>query len=57
MAVMIKEELLERALEDYAKLQRIIAADDPRKEAERQKRFIEAKLQAFGVVTEKLEDE
>lgn len=54
---MTKEELLERALEDYAKLQRIISAADPRKEAEHQKRFIEAKLQAFGVVTEKLEDE
>ena len=52
---MAKEELLERALEDYEKLQRIISAEDPKKEAERQKRFIEAKLQAFGVVTEKLE--
>ena len=52
---MTKEELLERALEDYAKLQRIINAEDPKKEAERQKCFIEAKLQAFGVVTEKLD--
>lgn len=54
---MSKEELLDRALEDYAKLQRIIRAEDPRKEAEAQKRLVEAKLQAFGVVTEKLEDE
>ena len=55
MGIMTKEELLERALEDYAKLQRIINAEDPKKEAERQKCFIEAKLQAFGVVTEKLD--
>ena len=52
---MTKEELLDRALEDFAKLQRIINADDPRKEAENQKRILEAKLQAFGLVTKKQE--
>lgn len=57
MVIMTKEELLDRALEDFAKLQRIIQAADPRKEAENQKRLVEAKLQAFGIVTEKLEGE
>ena len=55
MRTVTKEELLDRALEDFAKLQRIINADDPRKEAENQKRILEAKLQAFGVATKKLE--
>ena len=55
MRTVTKEELLDRALEDFAKLLRIINADDPRKEAENQKRILEAKLQAFGVVTKKLE--
>ena len=51
------KELIDRALEDYAKLQRIITADDPRAEAMDQKRIVEAKLQAYGVVTEKLKND
>lgn len=52
---MTKEEMISQIIEEYAKLQRIIKADDPKKEAMDQKRYVEAKLQAFGVVTEKLE--
>lgn len=54
---MNKEEIIGQTINEYEKLQRIIRAADPRKEAEAQKRFVEAKLQAFGVVTEKLEEE
>ena len=49
------KEIINQAIEEYAKLQRIIESSDPKKEAKNQKRFVEAKLQAFGVVTEKLE--
>jgi len=55
MGIMTKEEIINQIIEEYAKLQRIINAEDPKKEAMTQKRFVEAKLQAFGVVTEKLE--
>lgn len=54
---MNKEEIIGQAINEYEKLRRIIRAEDPRKEAEDQKRFVEAKLQAFGVVTEKLESD
>lgn len=54
---MTKEEMISQVIEEYAKLQRIIESDDPKKEAKIQKRFVEAKLQAFGIVTEKLEGE
>lgn len=55
MGDMTKEEIINQIIEEYAKLQRIIKADDPKKEAMNQKRYVEAKLQAFGIVTEKLE--
>lgn len=48
-------ELICRTIDEYAKLQYIMKSDDPMKEAERQLRIEAAKLQAFGVVTEKLE--
>ena len=55
MRNMNDKEIINQAIEEYAKLQRIIESSDPKKEAKNQKRFVEAKLQAFGVVTEKLE--
>ena len=55
MGIMTKEEMINQVIEEYAKLQRIIESSDPKKEALNQKRFVEAKLQAFGIVTEKLE--
>lgn len=48
-------ELVDKTIEEYTRLQRIMKAADPRKEMEDQKRILEVKLQAFGVVTEKLE--
>lgn len=50
-------ELICRTIDEYVRLQYIIRAEDPRKEAEYQKRILKAKLQAFGIVTEKLEGE
>lgn len=47
--------LISRTIDEYVRLQYIIRAEDPRKEAEYQKRVLEVKLQAMGVVTEKLE--
>ena len=55
MGIMAKEELVNQIIEEYTKIQRIIKAPDQQKEIENQKRILEAKLQAFGVVTEKLE--
>lgn len=49
------KEIINQTIEEYTKLQRIMKSDNPRKEMENQKRILEAKLQAFGVVTEKLE--
>lgn len=55
MVVMTKEEVINQIIEEYTKIQRIIKAPDQQKEIENQRRILEAKLQAFGVVTEKLE--
>ena len=55
MGIIMKEELVNQIIEEYTKIQRIIKAADQQKEIENQKRILEAKLQAFGVVTEKLE--
>ena len=52
---MSDKEIIDKTIEDYTRLQRIMKSPDPRKEIKNQKRFVEAKLQAFGVVTEKLE--
>lgn len=52
---MSDKEIIDKAIEDYTRLQRIMKAPDPRKEMENQKRILEVKLQAFGVVTERLE--
>ena len=54
---MTKEEMINQVIEEYAKLQRIIESSDPKKEALNQKRYVEAKLQALGIVTEKLDAE
>lgn len=48
-------EVISQTIEEYAKLQRIMKAADPKKEIAIQQRILEAKLQAFGVVTEKLD--
>ena len=48
-------ELIDITIDRYTDLQRIMKAADPQKEMENQKRILKAKLQAFGVVTEKLE--
>lgn len=42
-------------IDGYANLQRIITADDIKKEAEYQLKIVKAKLQAFGVATEDLD--
>ena len=42
-------------IDKYTNLQRIIAADDPKKEAEYQLKIAKAKLQAFGIATEDLD--
>ena len=52
---MSDKEIIDKTIEDYTRLQRIMKSPDPRKEMENQKRILEVKLQAFGVVTEKLE--
>lgn len=49
------KEMINQTIEEYAKLRRIIKAADPKKEIAIQQRILEAKLQAFGVVTEKLD--
>ena len=55
MSVMTETELIALTIERYTDLQRIMKAADPQKEMENQKRILEVKLQARGVVTEKLE--
>ena len=55
MGRMSDKEIIDKTIEDYTRLQRIMKSPDPRKEMENQKRILEVKLQAFGVVTEKLE--
>lgn len=52
---MTEAELIAQTIERYTDLQRIMKAADPQKEMENQKRILEVKLQAMGVVTEKLE--
>ena len=44
--------LFENLLNKYADLQRIIAADDPKKEAEYQLKIVKVKLQLFDIETE-----
>lgn len=55
MRIMTETELITQTIERYTDLQRIMKAADPQKEMENQKRILEVKLQAMGVVTEKLE--
>ena len=55
VGVMNDSELIDITIDRYTDLQRIMKAADPQKEMENQKRILKAKLQAFGVVTEKLE--
>ncbi len=45
------KELIANIIDKYADLQRIINADDPKKEAEYQIQIAKAKLEALGIVT------
>ncbi len=45
------KELIASIIDKYADLQRIINAEDPKKEAEHQMQIAKAKLEALGVVT------
>lgn len=51
---MSDKELVKEMIDKYTDLQRIEIADDPRKEVENQKRVLEAKLHAFGIVTDEI---
>lgn len=48
------KELAALLIDRYGDLQRILTADDPKKEAEYQLKLINAKLEAMGIVTTKL---
>lgn len=52
---MSDREPITKTIEQYADLQRIEKASDLQKEIENQKRILEAKLQAFGIVTDKIQ--
>ena len=52
---MTETELIAQTIERYTDLQRIMKAADPQNEIKNQKRILEVKLQAMGVVTENLE--
>ena len=52
---MSDKELMEKLIQQYTDLQRILSADDMRKEVEYQLRTVKAKLGAFSVVTEDLD--
>lgn len=52
---MSDKELIREMINKYSDLQRIEKAADPQKEIANQKRFLEAQLQAFGIVTEDLQ--
>ena len=52
---MTEKELTEKLIEQYAALQRIAKAENREKEIEYQQRVLKAKLEALGVVTEKLD--
>ncbi len=44
-------ELIDNLIDEYSSIQRIIAADNPKKEAEYQLKLIKAKLESMGIVT------
>ena len=48
------KELLNALIDSYSDLQRIINADDPKKEAEYQLKLTKAKLESMGIVTTEL---
>ena len=52
---MSDKELMEKLIQQYTDLQRILAADDPKKEAGYQLKAVKTKLEGFGVVTEDLD--
>ena len=52
---MTEKEQVTMLIEEYTKLQRIKAADDREKEINYQIRTTKAKLEAMGIVTEKLD--
>jgi hypothetical protein len=43
--------LIDRLINKYSSVQRIIASDCPKKEAEYQLKLIKAKLESMGIVT------
>lgn len=49
------KELKDRLIQQYTDLQRILAADDPKKEAEYQLKVVKARLESYGTVTEDLD--
>ncbi len=55
MEGMTEKEQATQLIEEYAKLQRIKAADDREKEIEYQIKTTRAKLEALGIVVEDLE--
>lgn len=52
---MSDKELVTMLIDMYTNLQRILASDDMRKEAEYQLEALKAKLEAMGIVTSKLD--
>lgn len=52
---MTEKELMTMLIDSYRDLQRILIADDPKKEAENQMTIVKAKLEALGIVTENLD--
>lgn len=47
--------MIEKLIDKYADLQRIKAADDPKKELEYQIKLTKAKLESFGIITSDLD--
>ena len=52
---MSDKELVTMLIDMYTNLQRILASDDMRDEAEYQLKMVKAKLEAMGIVTSKLD--
>lgn len=54
---MNEKEMINNLIDNYASLQRIKKAADTQKEVEYQERLLKAKLESFGIITERLEIE
>ena len=53
---MTEKEQIANYIDNYQNLQRIMTAEDPKKELQFQMKFVKAKLEAMGVPTENLEE-